>query len=122
MTQTILGATGQVYALKEEGQINAWTAIAGSGPAYLFHMLEALSAAAQDLGFEAGLSRTLALQTILGAAQLADQSAESFADLRESVTSPGGTTAAGLEVLMADLPSLLLATAKAAEQRARDLA
>lgn len=122
LTQTILAATGQAHELKTEDQIDAWTAIAGSGPAYVFHFLECLSAAAQDLGFDPSLSDALAQQTVLGAAQLADQSPESFATLRENVTSPGGTTAAGLQHLSVALAPLTQATARAAYQRAKELA
>ena len=122
LTQTILAATGQAHEVETEDQIDAWTAIAGSGPAYVFHMLECLSAAAQDLGFDPELSNALASQTVLGAAQLADQSPESFATLRENVTSPGGTTAAGLAQLMPHMPSLISATARAAYKRATELA
>ena len=118
LAQTILSAMGQAHEVESEDQIDAWTAIAGSGPAYLFHFLECLSAAAQDLGFDPELSDALAQQTILGAAQLADQSADSFATLRENVTSPGGTTAAGLTQLQSELEKIVRVTAIAAYQRA----
>lgn len=121
LAQTLLSATGQAHELDTEDQIDAWTAIAGSGPAYVFHFLECLSAAAEDLGFRKDLSDALAAQTLLGSAQLADQSAESFSTLRENVTSPGGTTAAGLEKLMPHLPDLLKETAQAALNRAKEL-
>jgi len=121
LAQSLISATGQAHELETEDQIDAWTAIAGSGPAYVFHLLECLSDAAQELGFNQKLSNALAAQTVLGSAQLADQSAESFATLRENVTSPGGTTAAGLEQLMPQLPSLIQATANAAFDRAKEL-
>ncbi len=122
LSQRILTAAGHAHELADEAQIDAWTALAGSGPAYVFHLLECLSAAAQDLGFDATLSRDLALRTVVGAAQLANQSEESFATLRQNVTSPGGTTATGLDILMPRLPDLILRTVKAAEQRAKELA
>lgn len=121
LAQTLLSATGKAHELETEDQIDAWTAIAGSGPAYVFHFLECLSAAAEELGFDKDLSDALAAQTLLGATQLADQSAESFSTLRENVTSPGGTTAAGLEELMPKMPGLLNATAQAAFNRAKEL-
>ena len=121
IAQDVLGATGQAHEVDTQAQIDAWTAIAGSGPAYLFHFLEGLSAAAQDLGFASKLSQDLALQTVLGAAQLAAQSDDSFATLRENVTSPGGTTAAGLAELEGHLVPLLHAAAQAALRRSQEL-
>ena len=80
--------------------MDAVTAVSGSGPAYVFHMIEALAAAGEAEGLAPELSMKLALATIAGAGDLAEQAVESASELRVNVTSPGGTTAAALEVLM----------------------
>ncbi|NJM33058.1 MAG: pyrroline-5-carboxylate reductase [Limnobacter sp.] len=97
--QTMFEACGQTMLLEEEQQINALTAISGSGPGYVFFLMEALQNAAQSLGFAPAQAHKLVTQTFLGAATLACQSPEPLSTLRENVTSKGGTTFAGLEVL-----------------------
>lgn len=123
LIQELLAHNGLVHLLSDEAQMDAITAISGSGPAYVFHMAECLELAAMELGLEPELARDFARQTIYGAGALLHQSPESAAHLREAVTSPNGTTQAGLEVLMRDqaLQSLILATAKAAETRSEEL-
>lgn len=99
MAERILGAVGKTLWVDEEAQIDAVTAISGSGPAYLFHFIEALEAAAMALGLEPGAARLLALETTLGSARLAADAGETPATLRQRVTSPGGTTEAALASL-----------------------
>ena len=121
LTQEILGAAGWAKELKDETAIDAWTAIAGSGPAYVFHLIEALQAAAQTLGFDRETATKMALETTLGSARLAESEPGDVGTLRENVTSPGGTTAAGLNVLMPELTDLITRTAVAAHTRAQEL-
>lgn len=107
----------------EESQIDAVTAISGSGPAYFFYLMEALMEAAAELGLEQDTARTLVLQTALGAATLAVDSPDSPATLRANVTSKGGTTEAGLKVLSdGDWAGLVRQCAQAAAKRAAKLA
>jgi len=96
LTQQIFEAVGKVVWVDAEDQIDAVTALSGSGPAYFFLMLESMVAAGVKLGLEASTAETLAIQTALGAAKMAQESDVSLATLRERVTSPGGTTAAAL--------------------------
>ncbi len=97
--QRVLGAVGSCVWLDDESQMDAVTAVSGSGPAYLFLLIEMLEAAAQREGLPAATARRLAVETLAGAAQMARTSSQSPAELRQSVTSPGGTTAAALAVL-----------------------
>lgn len=104
--------------------MDAVTGVSGSGPAYVFHMIEALAAAAQAQGLAPELAMRLARATVCGAGELAHQSDESAEQLRVNVTSPGGTTAAGLSVLMdesAGLIDLMTRTVAAAADRSREL-
>jgi len=94
----ILGAVGEIVWVKDERLLDPVTAVSGSGPAYVFWFIEQLAAAGESLGLAAADSRRLALQTVIGAAQLAARSKEPPAVLRERVTSRGGTTAAALAV------------------------
>ena len=96
----LLSSMGTFVWVEEESQIDAVTAISGSGPAYVFHMVEALSEAGQALGLAPDIAATLARQTVVGAGELLHQSPLEAEELRINVTSPGGTTAAALEVLM----------------------
>ena len=98
--QTILEACGSVVWLSEEAMLNPTTAISGSGPGYVFLFMEALENAALAMGFDAAQARSLVSETFRGAAELACQSDEPFSLLRERVTSKGGTTAAGLAVML----------------------
>ena len=95
--ERILGAVGATLWLESEAQMDAVTAISGSGPAYVFYFIEAMEAAATQLGFDAAAARKLTIETFLGAAQLADQSTETISTLRQQVTSKGGTTEAALQ-------------------------
>lgn len=96
--ERILGAVGGTVWVPAERQLDPVTAVSGSGPAYVFWFIEQLAAAGESLGLAPEVSRKLALQTVLGAAQLAAGSKEPPAVLRERVTSKGGTTAAALAV------------------------
>jgi pyrroline-5-carboxylate reductase len=98
----IMGAVGAIVWLETEAQIDAVTAISGSGPAYVFYFIEALQQAAVDLGFDAAVARHLALQTFAGSVQLARQSEEEPALLRARVTSKGGTTERAIAVMDAE--------------------
>lgn len=122
LAERILNAVGSVVWVKDEAQIDAVTAVSGSGPAYVFHFIEALEAAAVQRGFDAATARELALGTVLGAARLAASSDDAPAVLREKVTSKGGTTAAALEVLgRGDFAGLIDRAVSAAEARSREL-
>jgi len=96
--ERILGAVGATVWVRNEQLLDPVTAVSGSGPAYVFWFIEQLAAAGESLGLPSEVARKLALQTVLGAAQLAAGSKEAPAALRERVTSKGGTTAAALEV------------------------
>ena len=124
MAERLLAAGGQVHKVDSEAMIDIVTAISGSGPAYIFHMSEALEAAAIKLGMPENMAPTFARQTIIGAAGLLEQTDISASQLRKNVTSPNGTTQAALDVLMGPegLPALIRATAQAAHQRAKELA
>jgi len=128
MAETLLSAVGQVVRLNSEDQMDAVTAVSGSGPAYVFHMIECLAKAGEAQGLGADLSMQLAQATVAGAGALAEEAGESAgespAQLRINVTSPGGTTQAGLKVLMnedAGLPALIDRTVAAAAGRSREL-
>ena len=95
--EAILGAVGGTVWIEDEALMDAVTAVSGSGPAYVFWFIEQLAAAGESLGLAKETSRTLAIETVLGAAKLAAQSADSPAVLRERVTSKGGTTEAALK-------------------------
>jgi pyrroline-5-carboxylate reductase len=118
----ILGAVGSVAWLEDESKMDAVTALSGSGPAYVFYFIEALVDAGVGLGLAPDAARRLALDTILGAAQLAADSTDSVATLRERVTSKGGTTAAALAVMETKNFKALIADAlKAAAARGREM-
>ncbi len=119
----LLAASGEVAEIADEALMDAVTAVSGSGPAYLFHFIEALTAAAEAVGLPPDIAAKLAMQTAYGAASLAAQSADPPARLREQVTSPNGTTAAALGVLMGDkaLEKLLTKAVIAARDRGVEL-
>ncbi len=124
LAETLLSAVGAVVRLDGEDQMDAVTGLSGSGPAYVFHMIEAMAAAGQAAGLSPDLAMQLARATVCGAGELAYQSGESAEQLRVNVTSPGGTTAAGLRVLMGDpgsLTALMTRAVAAAAARGRDL-
>lgn len=121
----LLSAVGQVVRLTDESQIDAVTGVSGSGPAYVFHMIETLAAAGEAQGLPAEMAMQLAKATVAGAGALAEAADETPAQLRVNVTSPNGTTQAGLEILMdenAGLPALIANTVAAAADRSRELA
>lgn len=122
---TLLSAVGEVVRLESEAQMDAVTGVSGSGPAYVFHMIECLAAAGEAEGLAPDLALALARATVAGAGALAKESGEDPAQLRRNVTSPNGTTQAGLEVLMdaeTGLPPLMRATVAAATRRSKELA
>ncbi len=124
LAQTLMGAVGRVVRLDHEDQMDAVTGLSGSGPAYVFHLIEAMAKAGEAQGLPAALSLELARMTVAGAGALAVDADEDPAVLRENVTSPGGTTAAGLRVLMdpdTGLPPLMARTIAAATERGREL-
>lgn len=122
MAERILQAAGSTLWVADEAQLDAVTAISGSGPAYVFLLIEAMQAAAGELGFTSAQARQLALKTVLGAAQLAAQSGDDAAVLRERVTSKGGTTEAALKVMEArGVKAGIIAGAQAACAQSRVL-
>jgi pyrroline-5-carboxylate reductase len=121
-TAKILAAVGTTLWVDDEARLDALTGVSGSGPAYVFHFIEALEAAGLAQGFDAADARKLAIDTVLGAARLAAQSNESPAALREKVTSKGGTTAAALDCLAArNWHDALVDAVAAASARSRGL-
>ena len=124
LARDLLSAVGEVVELDGEDQMDAVTGVSGSGPAYVFHMIETLAAAGAAQGLSPELSMQLAKATVAGAGALAMQAEETPAQLRANVTSPNGTTQAGLEVLMevqSGLPKLIEKTVAAAANRSREL-
>jgi pyrroline-5-carboxylate reductase len=122
--EALLAAAGDVIWLESEAQIDVVTAVSGSGPAYLFHFVEALAAAAVRQGFDEAQAVRLARQTVIGAAALMEaEGATPIATLRQNVTSPKGTTEAALGVLMGPkgLTSLMEKTVMAARLRSEEL-
>lgn len=121
LAEGLMTAVGATVRLASEGQMDAVTGLSGSGPAYVFHLVEAMAAAGEAEGLAPELAMTLARATVAGAGALLDASDETAAQLRRNVTSPNGTTAAGLEELMPRLPDLLRRTVGAAAARSREL-
>jgi pyrroline-5-carboxylate reductase len=119
----VLSACGETLWIESEPQLDAVTAVSGSGPAYFFLLMEALEQAGRAQGLPADVARRLAVVTAAGAGEMAAAGHESPATLREQVTSKGGTTAAALEVLdAADLRGIFSAAVAAATRRAAELA
>lgn len=120
--QEVFRAIGAVVTV-EEGQIDAVTALAGSGPAFVYSVIEALAEGGRREGLPAAVALTLATQTVLGAAQLAAESESSPEELRQMVITPGGTTAAGLDAMSQRGTSAgLIAAVEAATARGREMA
>jgi pyrroline-5-carboxylate reductase len=119
----LLSASGRVATIDDEGLMDAVTAVSGSGPAYIFHFIEALTAAAKHAGLPEETAKLLAMQTVYGAASLAAESREEPGTLRQQVTSPNGTTAAALNVLMGEdrLTKLVTDAVEAARLRSIEL-
>lgn len=123
-TSRLLEPLGLVIGPLGEDKMDAVTAVSGSGPAYVFLLVEALAAAGRSVGLGEATANALARETIVGAAALLGDSSETPAELRKAVTSPGGTTAAALDVLMSagGLPDLMRKAVEAAARRGAELA
>ncbi len=120
--EAVLAPTGQLMWVAREDDLDAVTALSGSGPAYVFYFVEAMMEAAVQMGLSAEQGKTLALTTFAGATSLAQASPDAPSVLRERVTSKGGTTYAALTSLQAsDVKALFIQALKAAQQRAREL-
>lgn len=125
LAQQLMQAVGEAVWVSDEALIDAVTAVSGSGPAYVFHMVESMAAAGIAVGLQADTAMKLARQTIIGAARLLETEKDvPAAELRRRVTSPAGTTAAALDVLMATeagLGELMGRTVSAAHARGQEL-
>ena len=122
LSQTILDALGEEIYVADERYIDMATAVSGSGPAYIFYMIEGLIDAAVRIGLPRETAGELVLETVLGAALLAKQTSQSPQELRKKVTSPGGTTAAGIaELESGKFKELLASAVAAAHKRAKEL-
>jgi pyrroline-5-carboxylate reductase len=124
LAEALLSAVGQTVRLEREADMDAVTAVSGSGPAYVFHMIECLAQAGEAEGLSPGLAMALAKATVGGAGVLAEEAEETPSQLRVNVTSPNGTTQAALEVLMNEadgLPTLMNRAVAAAANRSREL-
>lgn len=119
-----LAAGGLVEWVEDETLLDAVTALSGSGPAYVFYLVEVLAKAGEAMGLAPDLAARLARQTVIGSGHLLEQSSESPANLREAVTSPGGTTAAALHIIRESgrLQALMTEALKAAQARGKELA
>ncbi|MBM3528299.1 MAG: pyrroline-5-carboxylate reductase [Alphaproteobacteria bacterium] len=124
LAHALLASTGSVEWVNDEALMDAVTAVSGSGPAYVFLLAEAMARAGVAAGLPAALADTLARQTVAGAGELLHRSALPAATLRQNVTSPGGTTAAALEVLMGKdgVEPLMTRAVAAATRRGKKLA
>ena len=123
LANQLLSALGETLWMTKESQIDAATAVSGSGPAYVFLLVEALAQAAMHEGLSRAIAQKLARATVCGSGALLDFDPSPAAELRRNVTSPGGTTAAALQVLMArdGLTDLMRRAVAAAHARAREL-
>ncbi|WP_313583131.1 pyrroline-5-carboxylate reductase [Acinetobacter variabilis] len=123
LASQILASTGLTIWVNSEAQIDAVTAVSGSGPAYFFYMMESMIRAGKNLGLDEKVATALTLQTALGAAQMAITSSNTPAELRKNVTSPNGTTQAALEVFdRAQISQNIQAALAAAQKRSQELA
>ena len=123
LAEMIMAAVSATVWVEHESQMDTVTALSGSGPAYFFLFMEALEAAAHERGLPTDIAHQLTLETAFGAAQMARQSADTLAALREQVTSKGGTTAAALAVLdAAGLRAIVAHAVAAADRRSAELA
>jgi pyrroline-5-carboxylate reductase len=120
--EQVLRPTGELLWVEREELLDAVTALSGSGPAYVFFFIEAMTAAAIEMGLSAGQAQRLAIGTFAGASALAQRSDEPPAVLRERVTSKGGTTHAAITSMQSDAVDALFAKAlRAARDRAKEL-
>lgn len=119
----LMEAAGEVAWVEDEALLDPVTAVSGSGPAYVFLLVECLAEAGEAAGLPADLAMRLARETVSGAGELLRRSEETAATLRQNVTSPGGTTQAALEVLMAEdgLKALMTRAVAAARRRSEEL-
>ena len=123
LASQVLAATGLTLWVKSEDQIDAVTAVSGSGPAYFFYMMESMIRAGKNMGLDEKTATALTLQTALGAAQMAITSSNTPAELRKNVTSPNGTTQAALEVFdRAQISQNIQTALAAAQKRSQELA
>ncbi|BAP35668.1 pyrroline-5-carboxylate reductase [Acinetobacter guillouiae] len=119
----VLAATGLTLWVSSEAQIDAVTAVSGSGPAYFFYMMESMIRAGKNMGLDEKVATALTLQTALGAAQMAITSSNAPSELRKNVTSPNGTTQAALEVFdRAQISQNIQTALAAAQKRSQELA
>ena len=124
LATALLNTVGKTVRLDNEDDMDLVTAISGSGPAYVFLLIEALASAGEARGFPPDLALEMAMATVVGAASLAESSSETPAQLRRNVTSPGGTTAAALEILMDEsrgMAEIISQAVDAAADRSRSL-
>ncbi len=122
IADTIMQAVGSTVWLEQEALIDPLTAVSGSGPAYVFYFIEAMQAAARELGLTQEQGRQLALTTFVGASQLAAESEEDITTLRERVTSKGGTTYAAITSMeQSGVAAAIVTALKAASERGREL-
>lgn len=122
LAKAVFESVGKVIVLEDEALMDAVTGLSGSGPAYIFLVMEAMTNAGVKLGLSARDAKTLALQTTLGAARLAGQGAQTFDELRRMVASPGGTTIEGLKKLEeGGLNAVIMAAVEAAATRATEI-
>ena len=123
LASQVLAGTGLTLWVKSEDQIDAVTAVSGSGPAYFFYMMESMIRAGKNMGLDEKTATALTLQTALGAAQMAITSSNTPAELRKNVTSPNGTTQAALEVFdRAQISQNIQTALAAAQKRSQELA
>jgi pyrroline-5-carboxylate reductase len=124
LVHNLLKVSGPVEWVPGEADIDSVTALSGSGPAYVFYLVECMAEAGRKLGLQADLATRLARETVAGAGELLHQSPDDASRLRQNVTSPGGTTAAALAVLMAEngMQPLFDEALEAARKRAQELA
>jgi pyrroline-5-carboxylate reductase len=122
--ENLMSAVGEVVWLEDERLMDAVTAVSGSGPAYVFLLIESLAAAGREAGLDEALAERLAMETVAGAGAYARQADATPAELRLQVTSPEGTTQAALDVLLGEqgLEALLKKAVHAAAARSRQLA
>ena len=126
LSMDLMSSVGSVEWLDDESLMDAVTAVSGSGPAYVFHLIEAMTTAGISVGLSPALSEKLARQTVIGSASLAEsESTTPAGTLRQNVTSPGGTTEAALHILMSDkngLTEIMTRAIQAAQNRGKELA